>query len=420
MDEPYLDDARVTVWHADCLDVLRRMPDESVHAVVTDPPYGLSDHSPAEIIQALTAWAAGDREHVPDGKGFMGREWDRFVPPPAVWDECLRVLTPGGHLLAFAGSRTGDLMGISIRMAGFEIRDSIAWLNAQGFAKGRNLGLALGEQWEGWNTTLKPAQEPIVVARKPPRGTVTDTVREHGTGGLNVAGCRVGDEQRINAPAQNGLDGTTVYAGGWSPDAEARETVGRWPTNAVFTHAIDCHDDACVPGCPIRQLDADAGHRTSGSRRAGEHVLMGYQGAAAAPMPAVHGDSGPASRYFPAFLWSPKAPTSERPEADGDEHESVKPLDLMRWIVRLVTPLGGTVLEPFGGSGTTAEACILEGARCVLIERDPKYLPLIYRRVVPYRSPAVLARALGRGVTPPRRAAKARPADADVLFDVGG
>ena len=123
------------IINADCLTALRDMPDASVDAIVTDPPYGLSNTTPNQVADTITRWASGDREYLPTSVGFMGHEWDGFVPPVAVWDECLRVLKPGGHLLAFAGSRTHDLMTLGIRLAGFEIRDSIAWLHAQGFPK---------------------------------------------------------------------------------------------------------------------------------------------------------------------------------------------------------------------------------------------------------------------------------------------
>ena len=133
----------VALHVGDCLDVLASLPDASVAAVVTDPPYGLADHPVKRIEQALTAWLTGDRAHVPDGRGFMGREWDKFVPPPAAWDECYRVLKPGGHLLAFAAPRTYDLMGISIRLAGFDVFDSIDWINGQGFPKSLNVSKAI-------------------------------------------------------------------------------------------------------------------------------------------------------------------------------------------------------------------------------------------------------------------------------------
>jgi hypothetical protein len=132
-----------TLLEGNCLNHLRTMADASVHAIVTDPPYGLANTEPAHVIEALTKWATGDREFIPTGKGFMGKAWDAFVPPPAVWDECMRVLKPGGHLLAFAGSRTFDLMTLSVRFAGFDIRDSIAWLYGSGFPKSMDVSKAI-------------------------------------------------------------------------------------------------------------------------------------------------------------------------------------------------------------------------------------------------------------------------------------
>ena len=153
-----------TLLHGDCLEQLRTLPDNSVDAVVTDPPYGLS---------------------------FMGKRWDYDVPSVEIWQECLRVLKPGGHLLAFAGTRTQHRMAVRIEDAGFEIRDMIAWVYSTGFPKSHNLD----GQWKGWGTALKPALEPITVARKPLCGTVAENVQQHGTGALNVDGCRVGTER---------------------------------------------------------------------------------------------------------------------------------------------------------------------------------------------------------------------------------
>ena len=194
----YLDDL-TTIHHGGALDVLRAMPDESVHSIVTDPPYGLSNTDPRHVAETIARWGSGDREYVPSGRGFMGKEWDAFVPPVAVWDECLRVLKPGGHLLAFAGSRTADLMGLAIRLAGFEMRDSLAWIYGSGFPKSHDVGKSTGaEQWEGWGTALKPAHEPIIMARKPlAEKTVARNVLAHGTGAINVDACRVAtDEDR--------------------------------------------------------------------------------------------------------------------------------------------------------------------------------------------------------------------------------
>jgi len=401
----YYADGAAVVYGEDCLDALRRMPAESVDAIVTDPPYGLSDHHPRVIEAALRAWLSGDREHVPDGKGFMGRRWDRFVPPPAVWDECWRVLKPGGHLLAFAASRTADLMTMSIRLSGFEIRDSIKWIYAQGMPKSHDVSAAIDRQagaerevigtgragasslervrrvasgyrpnltnltpeaypitrpataaalkWSGWGTALKPAHEVIVSARKIPAGTVAQNVLLHGTGALNVDGCRI---------------------------------PGRWPTNVVLSHAPKSGDtgdgcaNGCVTGCPVAEMDAQSGASTSsaGEPRTGKPG----NGWRTTVTGAEYNDHGGASRFFPVFRFEAKAASGERPRgANGEQHVSVKPLGLMRWLVRLVTQPGGLVVDPFLGSGTTAEACMVEGFRFVGMESNPDYLPLIAARL---------------------------------------
>jgi len=418
---PYYQDDSVTLHHGDALDILTELPDASVDAVVTDPPYGLANTTPEQVADTLVRWINGERDYVPSGAGFMGKRWDAFVPPVAVWDECLRVLKPGGHLLAFSGSRTFDLMAIGVRMAGFDIRDGIAWLYGSGFPKSLDVSKAIDKaagaerevtgvgtpfgsgslrnrsrveqgyrptelnpsggaakitapatpdaaRWQGWGTALKPAFEPIVVARKPLAGTVAANVLAHGTGALNIDGCRVAGEK----PATT--RGASVKASSMAAPLGGQGRIeddgkGRWPTNVVL-------DDT-----QAAELDRQSGTLTSGSRRAGDYGLMGYMGADAAPMPAIEGDAGGASRFFPTFRYEAKAPTSERPRAGEVAHPTVKPLDLMRWLVRLVTPPGGTVLEPFAGSGTTAEACVIEGFQCIAIEREADYLPLIVGRL---------------------------------------
>ena len=178
----------VALYVGDCLDVLASLPDASVAAVVTDPPYGLADHPVKRIEQALTAWLTGDRAHVPDGRGFMGREWDKFVPPPAAWDECYRVLKPGGHLLAFAAPRTYDLMGISIRLAGFDVFDSIDWINGQGFPKSLNVSKAIDKAAGAERVASGPSRYSANRARhrragdRPCAGTAADLPAEAGTG----------------------------------------------------------------------------------------------------------------------------------------------------------------------------------------------------------------------------------------------
>lgn len=422
--KPYYDRYGVTVHHGDCFDprfdpprgVLTGLPDDSVHAVVTDAPYEL---------------------------GFMGKTWDGtgIAYNDALWRECLRVLKPGGHLLAFGGSRTWHRLAVAVEDAGFEMRDSIAWLYASGFPKsldvskaidkaagatrevvGSKLGqpgysLAPGKGrstmnsaddgslnspevecaitspatsgaavWSGWGTALKPAFEPIVVARKPLAGTVATTVLQHGTGALNIDGCRVATDDDMRRTRNTALG--VMNDDGWQPKRQQSDghDAGRWPTNVVFAHAatpdgVDLCADGCVSGCPVRELDEQSGERVSGSRRAGNYGLMGYQGADVAPMPAVEGDRGGASRFFPVFRFEAKAPAAERPRVDGVAHPTVKPLALMRWLVRLVTPPGGTVLDPFLGSGTTAQAARAEGFQCLGVEREESYLPLIRARL---------------------------------------
>jgi site-specific DNA-methyltransferase (adenine-specific) len=436
---PHYVSDKVTLWAGDCLDVLRTLPDNSVDSVVTDPPYGLADHTPAIVAKALGAWLGGDREHVPDGRGFMGRDWDRFVPPPAVFDECIRVLKPGGFLLSFAGSRTVDLMTTSIRFAGFEIRDSIAWLYGSGFPKSLDVSKAIdkaggaerevigrrvhptlknpanvksrayhvesldsdanaeswpitapateaAQQWQGWGTALKPAFEPIVVARKPLTGTVASTVLEYGTGALNIDGCRVGDGGQLKWVTPRGMGSENSFADdAWTqaqgrPHAEATASViGRWPTNVVLDES------------QAAELDKQTGSLAAcGGPKSTAHTDgmfgLGQPG-------RVYADEGGASRFFPTFRYQAKAPARERPkDADGKGHPTVKPLELMRWLVRLVTPPGGTVLDPFAGSGTTAEACLLEGFQCIAIERDADYLPLIVNRINRRIAPIAAAR----------------------------
>lgn len=433
--EPYYSDPHVTLHHGDCLDVLREFPDASVHAVVTDPPYGLGNPNPAYVTKALQRWATGDRDHVPDGAGFMGRAWDAFVPPPAVWDECLRILTPGGHMVVFAGPRTQDLMALSIRLAGFEIRDTISWIFAAGFPKSLDVGKAIDKaagaerevtsvrmgdvgiqggnfanatkrgvieqrdkpatdaarEWSGWGTALKPSFEPVIVARKPLSGTVASTVLQHGTGALNIDGCRVGTdvmrESRMTQAARGGIlnaNGRDIEHGNWQqkPNDNPAEHIGRWPPNVLLTHSPDC-DRCCVEGCPVAELDAQTEVTTSAGGQNGSFRPIGAQ----PDVKPGFGDTGGASRFFPCFRWEAKANANERPRADGAAHATVKPVALMRWLVKLVTPPHGVVLDPFAGSGTTLQAARAENFDTIGIEREAEYLPLIRERLDRVGSP---------------------------------
>ena len=284
----------------DCLEVLQSLDDASVDAIVTDPPYGLS---------------------------FMGRKWDYDVPSKEIWEQCLRVLKPGGHLLAFAGTRTQHRMAVNIEDAGFEIRDMIAWVYGSGFPKSRNVG-------DGWGTALKPALEPITVARKPFKGTVANNVLTHGTGAINIDGCRVAHNEPIKImKAQDG--GNKVYGqSGRHEETTELKAAGRWPANLI-------HDGSDE----VTELTGDAAR----------------------------------------FFYCAKANKKDR--EDGNTHPTVKPTDLMAYLCRLVTPPGGIILDPFMGSGSTGKAAMREGFSFIGIEREAEYYAIAEQRVKPPEQP---------------------------------
>jgi site-specific DNA-methyltransferase (adenine-specific) len=442
------------------LDLLPTLADNSIDAIVTDPPYGLGNPDPDYIIKAIQQWASGDRSHIPEGKGFMGKSWDSFVPPPAIWDECLRVLKPGGHLLAFAGTRTYDLMGISIRMAGFEIRDSIGWVYGSGFPKSLDVskaidkaagaerkvvgdkispdgipyasrrvngsgpsigGNAYGEfgnggnhitapstpeaqQWQGWGTALKPALEPIVVARKPLIGTVAENVLTHGTGGLNIDASRIGtgtgEKKKVNYPdirGNNYQQGNEAYSDRGTVEREVIDQ-GRWPANLILDEYT------------AELLDEQSGTLKSGELKAGRpvaHTNVDFMSGLDKHTYSSQANSGGASRFFYVAKASKRDRNegledfeaqrhSDRELADGtggdnprnrtnnpkqNFHPTVKPTALMQYLVKLVTPPGGTVLDPFTGSGSTGKAAILEGFDFIGIELTEDYWPIIEGRL---------------------------------------
>ena len=327
-----------TLYCGDCVEVLRTLPDGSVDAVVTDPPYGLS---------------------------FMGKRWDYDVPSEEVWRECLRVLKPGGHLLAFAGTRTQHRMAVRIEDAGFEIRDMIAWVYGSGFPKSKNLG----GDWQGWGTALKPALEPITVARKPLAGTVAANVLQWGTGGINVDGCRVdasgANLSRVNNTSLGSASGG-IYGKAGAFVSEG-SPLGRWPANLI-------HDgsDEVVAGFPVTASGTWKGQSPDVSKA----MFSPGNGGGFKSKP-IHweGDSGSAARFF----YCAKASKSDR--GDGNVHPTVKPTDLMRYLCRLVTPPGGVVLDPFTGSGSTGKAALLEGFWFVGIEREAEYVEIARARI---------------------------------------
>jgi len=361
----------------DCVRVMRELEPGKISSVVTDPPYEL---------------------------GFMGKGWDAsgIAYSVEMWKQAFRLLPPGGHLVAFGGSRTYHRMTCAIEDAGFEIRDCLMWLYGSGFPKSRNLD---GE-WDGWGTALKPAHEPIVLARKPLDGTVAENVQEHGTGALNIDGCRVGNETTITTKGKGfagSFEGGTNNQGG-------KETEGRWPANLILDEAAG------------EMLDAQSGERPGGAypTQRGAAVATGFgQGQPTEGGSRQMGDTGGASRFFycaktskaernaglerfekkqiagkgnglartcatcgASVLEGCDCPdrTYENP-TKANHHPTVKPIALMRWLVRLVTPPGGTVLDPFTGSGTTGCAAVLEDFDFVGIEKDREYVQIASARM---------------------------------------
>jgi DNA modification methylase len=429
----------IELHHGDCLQVLRTLPDNSVDSIVTDPPYGLS---------------------------FMGKKWDYDVPSVDVWAECLRVLKPGGHLLAFAGTRTQHRMAVRIEDAGFEIRDMIAWIYGSGFPKSLDVSKAIdaaageerevvglkqygegqtyqgGEsaartgggvmgkavargpsletapateaarQWQGWGTALKPSLEPITMARKPLIGTVAANVLEHGTGGLNIDACRIATEEenpsiaRRAAAGKTGKGGTDMHSAnrikqGLEPfnkdianyvAGNPGEALGRWPANLL-------HDGSAE----VVALFPETCESKSGGKAGG----IGYNSGGFGANRGGHDDSGGnASRFFYCAKASKddrdgglhgfqQMPSTSYGDFKGTEehapknelntrrntHPTVKPTDLMRHLCRLVTPPGGTVLDPFAGSGSTGKAAAQCGFGFIGIEREAEYIAIAQARI---------------------------------------
>ncbi|MEK4360835.1 site-specific DNA-methyltransferase [Paenibacillus sp. FSL M7-1455] len=381
----------------DSAEVLRQYPDAFFDSVVCDPPYGLSKEP--DIAEVLTKWIAGepyDHGH----SGFMGKSWDSFVPHPDLWREVFRVLKPGGHALVFAGTRTQDLMTIALRLGGFEIRDVIEWLYFSGFPKSMDVGKAfdkregvwrgragkvvsdngsmtapnyertpkgeavgeLARKWDGWGTALKPAHEPIIVARKPLAGTVAETVEKYGTGAINIDGCRIGraagDRTEYGVSGDEGTPHANTY-GKRERVAYVPDEAGRFPANCVTTDS----DAFYSPYFNIspREVCKKASKADRNADWTGAEISL---------------ENRPAGGLKGRADGSLGKQTYNR-----NTHPTVKPIDLMAWLVRLVTPPGGIVLDPFAGSGSTLVAAKREGFGYVGIEREPEYVDIANARL---------------------------------------
>ena len=341
-----------TLYNGDCLEEMKNLPDNSVDSIVTDPPYGIS---------------------------FMGKGWDHSVPSKEVWAEALRVLKPGGHLLAFAGTRTQHRMAVNIEDAGFEIRDMIAWVYGSGFPKSQNISKAIeksgnddANKWDGWGSALKPALEPITVARKPlEEKTIVKNVLKYGTGAINIEESRVATNPDVDDPSLGGKGSwktdkaaKDVYEGGYSGEEISSSASGRFPANFI-------HDGSEE----VTELFPNSKSCSSPSKAKPEGTIFGGARTQGAIYP---GEDGSAARFFYC------AKTSKKDRNGGVEtnnHPTVKPTDLMRYLVRMVTPKGGTVLDPFMGSGSTGKGAVLEGFKFVGIELDPDYMKIAEARI---------------------------------------
>lgn len=399
--EPWLDDGDVRLYLGDCIEVMAAMPAESVDAVVCDPPYGL-EFMGKEWDAPKPSW---DKRGQSAERGFVGKSrapvpgFSAYVAvsPFQQWSEewareALRVLKPGGHLLAFGGTRTFHRLTCGLEDAGFEIRDCLSWLYSSGFPKSLDVSKAIDKaagaerdvvgskrlggnaaqttkekggtyasntnsvgvapidvpitapateaarEWQGWGTALKPAWEPCVVARKPLAGTVAENVQRHGTGALNIDGCRIGTDDTLGR-TNNGREhyaptSFTVAPSERTTYDRSDAAGGRWPANVALDEQA------------AAMLDAQSGERTS------------------------------------RFYYTAKASRADRNTSGANNtHPTVKPSDLMRWLVRLVTPPGGVVLDPFAGSGSTLVAARAEGVRAIGIEQAEEYATIIRDRL---------------------------------------
>lgn len=514
------------VIEGDCVEQMRAMEEASVDAIVTDPlsPYGLEfmgkEWDRLEVARANRG-TQPNRKRPP---GESGESAKFQLPAPAfdlsvssqhamqewhqAWaTEALRVLKPGGHLLAFGGTRTYHRLACAVEDAGFEIRDSVIWLYGSGFPKSLDVSKAIdraagaerevvgrkadprylsgatetsgapmgsidprpnsvenyeaagfvtapatpeAQRWQGWGTALKPAHEPIVVARKPLVGTVAQNVERFGTGALNIDGCRIeptGDYGRTAARA----DGTTNKGEFFSGDnggiasgelEDYAHFAGRWPANVVLSHLPECeialgqcsvcngegalednacygcdgsgsdtseHFDVCAPGCPVAELDRQSGERPGSHDQMASESANGWFGQASYDGRGF-GDTGGASRFFyvakasraernaglegfeegemraygnrgPGEYPGHDSPSGQQATVAKNVHPTVKPVELMRWLCRLVTPPGGTVLDPFAGSGTTGIACVLEDFDFIGVEREAEYVEIARARI---------------------------------------
>jgi site-specific DNA-methyltransferase (adenine-specific) len=404
MTEPFLECEFGTLYLGDSLDILKTLDDNSVDSVVTDPPYGLTNARP-QVFKSVR-----DPSVNKGAKGFMGMEWDHGVPGPDYWAEAFRVAKPGAHMLAFGGTRTYHRLACAIEDAGWEIRDCIMWVYGSGFPKSLDIGKALdksagatrqvtgsrqgnvgiqggnfgrspltgtilqyddpvtenAKQWDGWGTALKPAWEPIIVARKPVEGSVSSNVLKYGTGAINVDESRVGTQGGTESVGDPNFK-NQVYGKGMGGLGIVDGDKGRWPANLIHDGSEEVLE--VFPDAPGQQFAVGPEHGDKKSIN-----TFGDYGPRQQFEP--RNDSGSAARFF----YCAKASPSERGETNN--HPTVKPQALMQYLCRLVTPPGGTVLDPFMGSGSTCLAAKETRFKFVGIDMTPKYCEIAKQRLI--------------------------------------
>lgn len=432
------------VLQGDSLLLLKEMEDNSIDAVVTDPPYGLGKEPDA--VKVLQDWITIGHHEV-SGKGFMGKEWDSFVPQPAFWKEVLRVLKPGGHALVFAGTRTVDWMGMSLRLAGFEVRDELMWMYGSGFPKSMNLGKSIdkkfgaerevvgikktknqvnikggnftvtdgnpimenlpitapatdeAKKYDGWGTALKPAHEPILLVRKPFKGSTTNNVLEHGTGGLNIDACRVETEDKYQINTFD--DGAKPFGDAVGEDFTSRtETKGRWPANIIHDGSqgvlelfpetkSGSHKKGLYNSRSSNSMSGELGEYHQDVHTASEGSASRYFYCAKASKKEKNAGLGALPKKQKVFNGKSGESSEDMKDVEkrfttqptANIHPTVKPIALMKHLVQLVTPVDGIVLDPFAGSGTTGVAAKELGYDFILMERDEEYIPIIEGRL---------------------------------------